>query len=268
MFLLVFFQLTSMVSGQDSLFRVLKDSTRQRIVLLLMKEQPLAYVELMTRSKVSNTGRFNYHLKVLADFLEKDDEGKYRLTEKGSHAAQLLADGSAGIWNGSSRANSRGIALIGFVGFVLILLDPAILENFVGTRLVASLWPGVLAALYGFLLPGAFMWFLCDRRLKSHDIQNTVKAPLFSVLLLVCLVIVFALAQWLALLVWGVRISFPLWQDGVSSPQTIIQNGHEVMVQRMTYGTMSILMLPLAGIYSLVGFLAAETFQRLRRRVH
>jgi hypothetical protein len=253
-----------MVSEQDSLFMVLKDSTRQRIVLLLQKQQPLTYVELMTRSKVSSTGRFNYHLKILADFLEKGDDGKYRLTEKGSHVSQLLTNGSIWNLNENSKTNLRNIILIGTFGFALVLLNPIIIENFVGIRLVVGLWPNVLTTLYLFLVPGAFMWFLSNRSFKNREIQNLIKAPLFSVLLLVCFVVAFALLYWLALLVWGIRIGFPPLQTGVSAPQTIIQDGHSETIQQMTYGTLSIPMLPFAGIYSLVGFLMAEAIQRLR----
>lgn len=255
-----------MVSEQDSLFKVLKDSTRQRIVLLLLRQQPLTYVELMTQSKVSNTGRFNYHLKILADFLEKGDDGEYRLTERGYHAAQLLANGPTWDLGRNNKINLRSVVLIGTFGFALILLNPAILENFIGVPLVVGLWPSILIAFYGFLVPGAFMWFLTNNRLKNHEFRNRIKAPLFSILLLVCFVITFALVYLLVLLVWGVRIGFPPLQTGVSAAHTIIQNGHEVTTQQMTYASLSILMLPVAGIYSLVGFLGAEAIHRLRER--
>ena len=256
-----------MVSEQDSLFKVLKDSTRQRIVLLLLKQQPLTYVELMTQSKVSNTGRFNYHLKILADFLEKGNDGKYRLTEKGYHVAQLLTNGPTWDLDRNNKTNLRSVVLIGTFGFALILFNPAILENFIGVLLVVGLWPSILFALYSFLVPGAFMWFLTNNRLKNHEFQNRIKAPLFSILLLVCFVITFALVYLLVLLVWGVRIGFRPLQTGVSAAQTVIQNGHEVLTtQQVTYASLSIPMLPVAGIYSLVGFLVAEAIHRLRER--
>jgi len=40
--------------------------------------------------KVVSTGKFNYHLKILGDLIEKGQNGKYGLTEKGQMAAQLL----------------------------------------------------------------------------------------------------------------------------------------------------------------------------------
>jgi len=259
-----------MVSEQDSLFKVLKDSTRQRILLMLLRHQPLMYGEMMTQSKVSNTGRFNYHLKILAEFLEKGDDGKYRLTEKGYHVAQSLANGPAWNLGRNNLRNRRNVLLIGTLGFALILLNPAILENFVGAPLVASFWPTILVALYGFLVPGAFMWFLTNNRLKNHEFQNRIKAPLFSILLLACFVITFALIYFVAFLVWGIRIGFPPLQTAVTSPQTVIQkSGHQGLTittttQQTTFASLSPILLPLAGAYSLVGFLVAEAIQRFR----
>ena len=47
-------------------------------------------MELMNQVKVTNTGRFNYHLKVLGDLIEKMSDGRYKLTERGQIAVQLL----------------------------------------------------------------------------------------------------------------------------------------------------------------------------------
>jgi glucose-6-phosphate-specific signal transduction histidine kinase len=44
----------------------------------------------MENLEVVSTGLLNYHLKVLGDLLQKDDRGKYILTEKGKVASQLL----------------------------------------------------------------------------------------------------------------------------------------------------------------------------------
>jgi len=71
------------------LHKTLKDPTR-RDILRQLEDGPLTYVELMNRAKITNTGRFNYHLKVLADLIEKTDDGLYRLTDRGQLALQLL----------------------------------------------------------------------------------------------------------------------------------------------------------------------------------
>jgi len=63
--------------------KVLKDTTRRRILRLLAEEGPLEYSEILRRLGLKSTGRLNYHLKILKDFIVKDASGRYRLNEKG-----------------------------------------------------------------------------------------------------------------------------------------------------------------------------------------
>jgi hypothetical protein len=44
----------------------------------------------MGLTKVTNTGRFNYHLKILGDLIQKQVDGRYALTERGHLALRLL----------------------------------------------------------------------------------------------------------------------------------------------------------------------------------
>lgn len=76
----------------SELHKILKDLTRRDILLYLKEKGPLPYVELMELTKVTNTGRFNYHLKVLGSLIEKQVDGKYYLTERGHLAVQLLSE--------------------------------------------------------------------------------------------------------------------------------------------------------------------------------
>jgi len=39
---------------------------------------------------ITNTGKLNYHLKILGDLIKKDESGKYSLSEKGQSAVQVL----------------------------------------------------------------------------------------------------------------------------------------------------------------------------------
>ena len=61
--------LVAMSSGLASLHKVLKDKTRRRIILLLQERGSLGYVDLMKALGIENTGKMNYHLKVLGDLL-------------------------------------------------------------------------------------------------------------------------------------------------------------------------------------------------------
>jgi hypothetical protein len=74
----------------SALHKILRDPTRRDILLHLSRNDPLTYVELMDFLKITNTGKFNYHLKILGDLIEKGEDGKYRLTEKGNTAIELL----------------------------------------------------------------------------------------------------------------------------------------------------------------------------------
>jgi hypothetical protein len=39
---------------------------------------------------ITNTGKFNYHLKILGDLIKKDEDGKYSLSDKGQLAVNFL----------------------------------------------------------------------------------------------------------------------------------------------------------------------------------
>ena len=74
----------------ESLIEVLKNPIRRKIVLFLSSKESVSYVDLMNAVEIKNTGKFNYHLKVLGDLIEKDEDGKYGLSEKGLSAVQFL----------------------------------------------------------------------------------------------------------------------------------------------------------------------------------
>ena len=81
-----------MNSGLVSLHKILKDETRRKIVLLLSEKGSLTYTELIKALEIDNTGRMNYHLKILDDLVLKRDDGRYALTEKGELASRLLLE--------------------------------------------------------------------------------------------------------------------------------------------------------------------------------
>lgn len=81
-----------MSSGIASLHRILKDETRRRIVLLTKEKGHLSYVELMRALEITNTGKLNYHLRILGELLVKREDGQYTLSERGLLAARLLQE--------------------------------------------------------------------------------------------------------------------------------------------------------------------------------
>jgi hypothetical protein len=76
----------------DSLHKILKDKTRRKIIFLLNEKGTLSYVDLMKALEISNTGKMNYHLKILNNLISKDENGRYLLTEKGKLAMRLLQE--------------------------------------------------------------------------------------------------------------------------------------------------------------------------------
>jgi hypothetical protein len=81
-----------MSQGLTSLHKILKDETRQKIISLLNEKECLSYTDLMDSLEVVSTGLLNYHLKVLGDFLTKNEAGQYILTEKGRLGYRVLTE--------------------------------------------------------------------------------------------------------------------------------------------------------------------------------
>ncbi|MDR1992073.1 MAG: hypothetical protein LBQ98_01005 [Nitrososphaerota archaeon] len=101
----------------ESFQDVLKHPIRHKIIQALNQTSILSYTDLMGITEVSNTGKFNYHLKILADLIQKDESGKYVLTEKGYLAVQFLQIFPEKKVVPSHMRMSDAL-LIGFVGFV------------------------------------------------------------------------------------------------------------------------------------------------------
>jgi hypothetical protein len=80
-----------MSENLSNLHKILKDGTRVRILEILENKTSLSYSDLLSQSGITNTGRLNYHLKVLGDLISKDGEtGLYSLSEKGRLANEFL----------------------------------------------------------------------------------------------------------------------------------------------------------------------------------
>jgi len=78
--------------GLASLHKILKDETRRKMVLLLNEKGALSYTDFIKALEISNTGRLNYHLRVLNDLILKREDGQYMLSEKGKRAWCLLLE--------------------------------------------------------------------------------------------------------------------------------------------------------------------------------
>lgn len=81
-----------MSHGIASLHKILKDESRQRILISLNEKGYQTYTDLMSNQGFKSTGKFNYHLKILNGLVTKKQDGLYCLTEKGKLAIRLLEE--------------------------------------------------------------------------------------------------------------------------------------------------------------------------------
>lgn len=220
-----------------SLHKILKDPTRRNILLHLSRRGQLAYMELMNLLEITNTGKFNYHLKILGNLIEKGEDGKYRLTERGQLASQLLQKFPEKITEVKPLAIGDAL-LIGIVGFLLLSAFP--LMFFIGAVLGSSLLIlyALFVNLYVLFVPGAVMWWLTVRRTKSHDF--IFKPPLVPLALVIAWVVLMLL----------LRVSFTL---------QVSYNGGYVMFTGIGYVTM--------GFFPFIGVIITEFLYRVSKRV-
>jgi len=215
-----------------SLHKILKDPTRRNIVLHLSRRGQLAYMELMNLLEIANTGKFNYHLKVLGNLIEKGEDGKYRLTERGQLASQLLQK----FPEKPMEAKPLGMGdalLIGVAGFLLLLAFPAL---FIVGGVLGSFF---LITLYELFVPGTVIWWLTVRRTKSHDFYDLLKPPLVPLALVIASIVLMLL----------LRVSFTL---------QISYNGSYAQFLGIGYLAM--------GFFPFIGVIIAESLYRILKR--
>ncbi len=105
-----------------ALHKIIGDTTRRSILELLARKGVLSYTDIMTLLNIMNTGRLNYHLKILGELIEKDVEGRYRLTEKGRLAAELLQTFPERITNEKNHSLAKMVvaAILIIVGILIL----------------------------------------------------------------------------------------------------------------------------------------------------
>ncbi|MCW4011223.1 MAG: helix-turn-helix domain-containing protein [Candidatus Bathyarchaeota archaeon] len=184
----------------ESFNDVLKHPIRRKIILALSEEKGLAYGELMNTAEVSNTEKFNYHLKILGDLIKKDKNGKYNLTEKGQLAADFLQKFPEKK-NTQMPLGMADAALIGLAGAALTLLNPVFLfsaflsqQNF-GIPVAGFSIISVCFSAYALLAPGIVMWLLTVKRTHSHDMYDLFKPALVTLALLLSLLVTMMLTK-------------------------------------------------------------------------
>lgn len=240
----------------ESLSDVLKHSMRRRILLVLYERKNVSYVDLMDLVGATNTGKLNYHLKILSDLIAKDQNGKYGLSEKGQMAAELLRKFPEKK-TGQTPLTVADATLIGFAGAVLTVINPVFWGSFIVVLLkldvTVTLFSilGFLGFVYALIVPGAAMWLLTVRRAHSHDMYDLLKPPFATfILLLVLLIVMFVLKMNLTVT--------------VTTPATPSQNGAiSYAIMQTSLGTFL-----LAGLmFSFLGVIIVEFASKMRKRI-
>ncbi len=183
-----------MKSGIDSLHKILKNKTRRRIILLLHEKESLSYTDLMNALGITNTGKMNYHLKVLDNLLSKREDGQYVLTEKGVLASRLLSE----FPEKTEKQLRLGISdtlLIGLAGFILILINPFIWGTFLFGILIFG---SFLVPMYAIFAPSATMWRLTTSRTNTHDFYELFKPALIPAFIFTLIFILLAILSFLS----------------------------------------------------------------------
>ncbi len=147
-----------METDWNSLHKTLKDATRRSILDLLSERGTLAYTDIMTLLSITNTGRLNYHLRALNGLITKETDGRYKLTEKGQIACNMLKAFPSQTIPPSKTAIRKVVSIVLFVLGVLVL---ALVVPFGIFLLVVSADVTVFFVLvYGFLIALALAMIL------------------------------------------------------------------------------------------------------------
>lgn len=238
-----------------SLDNVLKHPMRRRIVMALSERGSMSYVDLMNLVEATNTGKFNYHLKILGDLIAKNQNGKYVLTEKGQLTVQFLQKFPQKE-SQQTPLHMADAVLIGFAGCVLTVANPGFWGAFLAALLNVNLAVPFFVALgfvdfvFALIVPGSVMWLLTVRRSHSHDAYDLFKPPFVAFILLLLFLI----------LLFFSRVSLTVT---ITSPMTQGPNGGTYSVMQTSLATILLLGL----VLSFLGVLIAEFASRIRKRV-
>ncbi|MEM2202104.1 MAG: winged helix-turn-helix domain-containing protein [Candidatus Bathyarchaeia archaeon] len=248
----------------ESLSDVLKHPVRRKIILTLFERGNLSYVDLMNFVGVSNTGKFNYHLKILGDLIEKDQNGRYFLTEKGHMAAQLLQKFPEKKPQPTFLPMADA-AVIGFAGVVLTVINPVFwISAFIALLRLELDVPfffiiGFSSLAYTLMVPGAVMWLLTVRRTNSHDMYDLMKPPLITFILLLVLLTI--------MLLLNVNLVITIKSPTIQGPQGQTNGAYWSTEQHSIMQTSLQTLLFQGLILSFLGVLIAELTSRLRKRI-
>lgn len=82
-----------MKNWDDEILRALAHPVRRLIIESLREKNVLSFNELLAYSEIVNHGKLGFHLRTLKGLVEREPStGKYRLTDRGQLAGELIWD--------------------------------------------------------------------------------------------------------------------------------------------------------------------------------
>jgi predicted transcriptional regulator len=265
----------------ESFQDVLKHPIRRKIIVALSENPSLTYTDLMRVTDSRNTGKFNYHLKVLADLIEKDENGKYGLTEKGRLAVQFLQTFKEK-QKEPSPLRMADASLIGFAGFVVTLANPVFWVSLFFAQANVKSYPlfmvlMALSFIFALVIPGFLMWRSAVRRSHSHDAYDLYKAPLFTFLMLLALLILMVVFNVPVGKTVSIQIG-PTISGNVTLPTTtpigsLPTHGNvtsSASWSKSTYAVFPVFLATCVGsglVFSFIGVALSELGSRIKRKI-
>jgi DNA-binding transcriptional ArsR family regulator len=89
------------------LFAALGHPVRRDVVRLLREKGPQTYSQILAELRLE-TGTFNYHLERLGDLLDRLEDGRYQLNDRGLAAYELITQAKTGV-----RESARAVSKLG-----------------------------------------------------------------------------------------------------------------------------------------------------------
>ncbi len=74
----------------EEILQALVHQARRRIIKALAEESSLGFADLKEETGIEDSGTFAFYLRKLQGLVEKNDDGRYKLTEKGWKAYAML----------------------------------------------------------------------------------------------------------------------------------------------------------------------------------
>lgn len=246
----------------ESFNDVLKHPIRRKVILTLGNNKTLSYVELLNITETANTGKFNYHLKILADLIQKDDAGKYCLTEKGQLAFEFLEKFPEKKPELPSNLQMVDAALIGLAGVFLITANPTLWIglwlsiNKLTVPVYTLLFFGFGSLFYSFFIPSYVMRLLTVKRAHSNEMYTLFRAPLFTFIIL--------LGITTAMLLTGTHLYFNAM---INSPTVIVEQGSNWTHSAYSGTGVSLFMNFIQGlVFSFLGVALIEFISRAKKK--